>query len=125
MMMNNKPNLKKQSKIKDLEFVGDSLDNIKVMPRLVQQKIGYALHKVQCGETPKESKPLKGIAGVAEIIARFDTDTFRAVYIAEIKSTVYVLHAFKKKSKSGIKTPKSEINLVKQRLKKAYEESEK
>ena len=78
-MMNKKPNRKKQPKIKELEFAGDSLGNIKVMPRLVQQKIGFALHKVQCGETPKESKPLKGIAGVAEIISRFDTDTYRAV----------------------------------------------
>ena len=68
------------------------------------------------------AKPFRGVgAGVFEIRAEHRTDTYRAVYAVKIGERVYVLHCFQKKSKSGIKTPKEEINLIKRRLRMARE----
>ena len=69
-----------------------------------------------------DSKPLKGLgagANVLEIVSRGDGDTYRTVYTVQFRSAVYVLHAFQKKSKRGIETPKQEIDRVKRRLKTA------
>lgn len=85
------------------------------------QCLGYKLDAVQNGVKPVGAKPLKGFNGVSEITERLDTDTYRTVYIAKLKNAVYVLHCFQKKSKSGIKTPPKEINLIKERLRKAIE----
>jgi phage-related protein len=63
-------------------------------------------------------------AGVYEIVKRYDTDTYRAVYAVKIGETVYVLHAFQKKSKRGIKTPQADVDLIKQRYKDALEREE-
>jgi phage-related protein len=70
------------------------------------------------GETDPAAKPLKGFGGhsVMEIVTPFEGNTWRAVYTVRFRDTVYVLHAFQKKSKSGIATPKAEIDLIRQRL---------
>jgi phage-related protein len=69
-----------------------------------------------------EAKPFKGIgSGVYEIVKRYDTDTYRAVYAVEIGEKVYILQAFQKKSKQGIKTPQGDVDLIKQRYKDAQE----
>ena len=72
----------------------------------------------QQGDTDPAAKPLKGFGGVSvmEIVAPFDGNTWRAVYTVRFRGFVYVLHAFPKKSKSGIVTPKKDINLIYQRL---------
>jgi phage-related protein len=72
------------------------------------------------------AKPLKGFggAGVLEIVDDFDADTYRAVYTVRFVGAVYVLHAFQKKSKRGAATPKTELNLIEQRLKRAREDYE-
>jgi phage-related protein len=57
-----------------------------------------------------------GDAGVVEIIDDHRGDTFRAVYTARFASAVYVLHAFQKKSKAGIATPRTDIRVIEQRL---------
>lgn len=63
---------------------------------------------------------LKGIdGGVVELVEDFDGDTFRAVYTARFDAALYVLHCFKKKSKSGIKTPQVEIDLIRKRFRDA------
>ena len=110
--------------LKRLDFVGSSLDDLKDFPDEVKQDIGYALHEVQMGRKPVEAKPLKGFsgAGILEIIENFVGDTYRAVYTVKFAKIVYVLHCFQKKSKSGIKTPQHEIDLIKQRLKMAEED---
>lgn len=54
-----------------------------------------------------------------EIVKRYDTDTYRAVYAVKIGEKIYVLHAFQKKSKQGIKTPLADVDLIKQRYKDA------
>jgi len=107
--------------MKTLEWMGDSLDNLKGFPPGAARPIGYALYSVQCGEVPLNAKPLKGkgTSGVFEIVQPFDKETYRAVYIAKLKNAVYVLHCFQKKSKSGKKTPPRDTNLIKQRLKEA------
>jgi phage-related protein len=83
--------------------------------------MGFALYLAQTGEKHLAAKPLKGFggAGVLEVVEDHDGDTFRAVYTVKFASAVYVLHAFQKKSKSGIKTPQTDIDLIKQRLKLA------
>jgi phage-related protein len=63
-------------------------------------------------------------AGVLEIVDDFDGDTFRAVYTVRLAGAIYVLHAFQKKSKHGIATPKTELDLIERRLKQAREDYE-
>lgn len=66
------------------------------------------------------SKPLKGLgSGVLEVVSDHRGDTFRSVYTVRLAGRVFVLHAFQKKSKSGMATPKADVNLIKQRLKQA------
>ncbi len=78
----------------------------------------HALYVAQQGDTDPAAKPLKGFGGVnvMEIVAPFDGNTWRTVYTVRFRGFVYVLHAFQKKSKSGIATPKKDIDLIHQRL---------
>ena len=110
--------------VKKLDFIGSSQDDLREFPDEVKQDMGYALFEVQMGRKPVGAKPLKwfGGAGVLEIIEDFVGDTYRAVYTVKFVRVVYVLHCFQKKSKSGIKTPQHEIDLIKQRLKAAEED---
>ncbi len=105
--------------LKPIIFMGSSCKDLRRFPEAVCGKISYELYLVQGGEKPKAAKSLKGLPGVMELVERYATDTYRAVYIANIKGRVYVLHCFKKKSKRGIQTPKEDMNLVGQRLKEA------
>jgi phage-related protein len=81
-------------------------------------EIGQALYVAQAGGRDPAAKALKGFGGqsVLEIVASHDGDTWRTVYTVQIEDAIYVLHAFQKKSKSGIATPKKEIYLVRNRL---------
>lgn len=85
--------------------------------------MGYSLYLSQCGEKHPSAKPLKGFrgAGVLEVVEEFDGDTYRAIYTVKLAGVIYVLHAFQKKSKHGIATPKQDIELVEARLKRAKE----
>lgn len=108
---------------KPVEWVGSSLEDLKEFPEDVKQVIGYALYLAQCGEKHSSAKPLKGFkgSGVLEVVDDFDGDTYRAVYTVKLADVVYVLHAFQKKSKQGIATPKQDIELIEARLKRAKE----
>jgi len=83
--------------------------------------MGYALYQAQLGLKFTSAKPLSGFGGasVLEIVDDFQTDTFRAVYTVRFSEVVYVLHAFQKKSKKGIGTPKADLDLIRRRLKLA------
>jgi phage-related protein len=85
--------------------------------------MGFALYRSQLGKKHPDAKPLKGFkgAGVLEIVEDFDGDTYRAIYTVKFEGIVYVLHAFQKKSKHGISTPKQDIDLIEARLKRAKE----
>jgi len=84
---------------------------------------GYALYLTQTGSRHLHTKPMRGFggAGVLEIAEDFDGDTYRAIYTVKFKEAIYVLHAFQKKSKKGIATPKREMEIVQQRFKAAAE----
>jgi phage-related protein len=89
----------------------------------VRGSIGHALHQAQCGDEPDSAKALKGFGGrgVLEIVEDFDGNTYRAAYTVRFAGVIYVLHAFQKKSKKGIATPKQTIELIKSRLRTAEE----
>jgi phage-related protein len=102
-------------------FVGSSRSDLSEMPDVVKVRFGHGLHLVQQGREPSSAKALKGFGGrgVLELIEDHDGNTYRAVYTVRFAEAVYVLHAFQKKSKSGIATPKHVMNLVASRLKDA------
>ena len=112
--------------LKPLLWMGSTLGDLKACPSSVKQRIGYALELSQKGEKHDSAKPLKGFkgAGVLEIVSDFESDTWRAVYTVKIKQAIYVLHVFQKKSKSGIATPKRDLDLIHQRLKLALAHAE-
>jgi phage-related protein len=107
---------------KPLIWMGDSLETLQAFPEHVKDELGFALFEAQTGKKHVKAKPLTGFgAGVLEVVSDRRGDTFRAVYTVRLAGRVYVLHAFQKKSKTGIATPKAEIELVKSRLKRAIE----
>ena len=86
----------------------------------MQEECGFAPVLAQTGQHPPSATVLKGLgSGMVELVENFDGDTFRTVYTVRFEKAVYVLHAFKKKSKQGIKTPQSDIELIKRRIRDA------
>ena len=101
-----------------LYWEGSARKDFKAFPVPVQKDLGVALFVVQLGGTPASAKQWKGLgSGVYELVADHRGDTFRAVYMVRIDDAVHVLHAFQKKSKSGIATPRSDVELIEKRLK--------
>lgn len=113
--------------MKPVEWIGSSLEDLREFPEEVQQVVGFALYRAQLGKKHPDSKPLKGFkgAGVLEVVENFDGDTYRAIYTVKFEGVVYVLHAFQKKSKRGIATPKQDLSLIEARLKRAKAHYEK
>jgi|SRR5437773_8079586 len=111
---------------KPLFWIGSSLDDLRGFPVDVRRVMGFALHFAQSGGKHVDAKPLKGFAGagVLEIVEEHSGDTSRGVYTVRFEEAVQVLHAFQKKSKQGIETPKKEIDLLRDRLKRAGEHYE-
>jgi phage-related protein len=107
--------------VRPVFWVGSSRRDLRAMPQEVRRDIGQALYTAQQGMTDPVAKPLKGFGGarVMEIVERYRTDAYRAVYTAHFENAVYVLHVFQKKSKSGIATPKHEIELIRRRFAEA------
>lgn len=106
-------------KIRPAVFVGSSQKDLRAFPSAVRSEIGQSLFEAQLGEHPGNAKPLKGLGGVLEIRDNFDGDTYRAVYTVRFEGILYVLHAFQKKSTSGIATPQRHMDLIRQRLRDA------
>jgi len=98
--------------------MGSSRADLKTLPEPVQSNVGYALFAAQRGEEYRSVKSLQGFGGrgVLEIVVPHDGDAYRMVYTVRFKDSIYVLHAFQKKSTRGIGTPKREIDLVRRRL---------
>ena len=106
--------------LKPLQWTGSSKGDLKRFPAPVQDRIGFALYQAQAGHRHRDAKRLKGFgSGVLEVVARHGGDSYRAVYTVRFESAVYVLHAFQKKAKRGIATPKRELALVRRRLRAA------
>jgi phage-related protein len=112
---------------KDLKFIGSSRKNLKELPEEVQDVFGSALLDAQYGEVPEGARAFgEGLpAQVMKIAEDYDRATYRAAYTVAFPECVYVLHVFKKKSTSGIGTPKPDKDLVMERFRSArlhYEE---
>jgi phage-related protein len=115
----------KRADEKPLHWVGSSKKDFLVFPEEVVDNIGYALGAVQHGGHPPSAKPWKGLGpGVHEIVENDASGTFRAVYTVRFRKAVYVLHAFQKKSPSGVRTARTDIELIEERLKSAKEDYE-
>ena len=94
---------------KQIEWIGSTLEEVRAMPVSVRRSFGYTLFALQLREQPVgDIKRLEGIPGVFEIKKNFG-DAFRLVYCVTFEDTVYVLHAFKKKTR---KTAKHELALA-------------
>lgn len=105
-------------KRKLLYWEGSSKKDFKEFPVSVQKDMGVALFVVQLGRTSGSAKLWKGLgSGVYELAEDHRGDTFRAVYTVRVGDAVHVLHAFQKKSKSGIATPQPDVELIEKRLK--------
>ena len=115
--------LGKGETLKPLVWVRGSKNDLKKFPRIAQSHIGFALKVAQTGGKHLDAKPMRGFGGasVIEIVEDYDGNTYRAVYTARFADAIYVLHAFQKKSKSGIATPKREIDLIEERFRRARE----
>jgi phage-related protein len=107
-----------QPKRRPLFWEGSAKSDFKLFPVPVQKDMGVALFVVQLGGTPPSTKPWKGLgSGIYELIEDHRGDTYRAIYTVRIADCVHVLHAFQKKSKTGIKTPQQDVKLIESRLK--------
>ena len=111
-----------EPKPKPVIFVGSAREDLRQFPEDVLTEFGYGIFVAQEGGKAPKAKPLKGIvpgAGVLEIVEDFDRNTYLVVYTVKFSDAVYVLHAFQKKSKQGIKTPRREIDLIRARFAEA------
>jgi len=108
---------------KPLHWVGSAKKDLLRFPGEVVDNIGYAV--VQFGGHPPSAKPWKGHGpGIHEIVESDESGTFRAVYAARFRKAVYVLHAFQKRSPSGVRTARTDIERIGKRLKAAQEDYE-
>ena len=110
---------------KPLYWVGSSKRDFLTFPEAVRSNMGYALGLAQLGSKHPRAKPWKGKGpGVFEIVESHDGDAFRALYTVRFEGAVYVLHAFQKKSPSGIRTATGDVELVRERLRRARQDHE-
>jgi phage-related protein len=108
-------------KLKPVEWIGSSLDDLRDFPEDVRRVMGFAINDAQNGEEHPDAKALKGFGGrsVLEVVDDYDGDTYRGVYTVRFAGVIYILHCLQKKSKKGSETPKHDIEVIKARLKSA------
>jgi len=108
--------------LRPVVWLGDSKQKLRDFPEGAQKLLGDELQLIQFGGMPKDAKPFKGVgSGVLEIALRYASDAYRVVLALQIGTRIYVLHAFQKKSKKGIETPKRDVDLIKKRYTEAQE----
>ena len=109
------------NKEKPLEWIASSHKDLMALPSDVRRRFGYALSLAQIGDQDDAAKVLKGFGGtgVLEVVEDDAGGTYRAVYTVKFAEAVFVLHCFQKKSKRGIATPKSDMDIIRARLKVA------
>lgn len=111
-------------------WVGSAKKDYAEFPAKVQDDFGYRLYRVQTGDSvfpparPLNKGALKGL-GIYELAEDYEGDTYRAVYTLKLDGIVYVLHAFKKKSRSGIATPEHDIQVIRSRYQAAVQAHQK
>ena len=103
---------------KPISWIKGALKDYQKFPKGAQLEIRRALTVAAEGAKAENAKPLKGLgAGILEIALKYRSDAYRVVYALKIGEAIWVIHAFQKKSKAGIKTPKQEVDLIKKRIK--------
>jgi phage-related protein len=109
------------NKEKTLEWIASSYKDLMALPSDVRRRFGYALSLAQMGDQDDAAKVLKGFggAGMLEVVEDDAGGTYRAVYTVKYAEAVFVLHCFQKKSKRGIATLKSDMDIIRARLKVA------
>jgi phage-related protein len=105
--------------MKEIEWIGSSLDDLREFPDDVKDVMGFALHQAQIGRKSPRAKPFRGFGGasVLEIVDDYDGDTYRAVYAVKFEEAIYALHCSQKRSAHGIKTSKQDIETIERRYK--------
>ncbi len=110
---------------KPLRWVASTKLDLLAFPRQVVSEVGHSLGLAQVGQKYAKAKPWKGEGpGVFEVVVSFDGDAYRAVYTVRFERAVYALHAFQKKSPSGIRTDARDIAMVSSRLRQARDDYE-
>jgi phage-related protein len=108
-----------------LVWVGTAKHDFMEFPHAVKSEMGNALGVAQFGGKHPSAKPWKGEGpGVLEIVEDFDGNAYRAIYAVRFGKAVYVLHAFQKKSRTGIRTDRRDVDMIARRLKAAREDYE-
>ena len=112
-----------EKKVKALFWIASSKKDLMDFPVDVRKEMGHALYIAQKGGKDKKAKPLKGFKGatILEIVESDGNGTYRNMYSVQFEEIVYVLHAFQKKSKTGIKTTKQDVDLLEKRLQAAQQ----
>lgn len=105
-----------------INWIKPARKDFETFPPAAQMELARALTVVARGGAPDIAKPLTGLgSGIMELALRHRGDAFRVVYAVQLQDGVWVLHAFQKKSKRGIATPKQDIDLIRERLKRLKE----
>ena len=108
-----------RTRTRPIGWIPGALKTYRRFPEAVRDRVNTALTIAAEGGNADIAKPLKGLgAGVMQVAVRHRTNAWRVVYVTEIAKKLWVLHAFQKKSKTGIQTPKSEIDLIRARLRR-------
>ena len=106
-----------------ISWLKGALRDYQAFPAAAQAVAEDALTQIAEGGTPDVAKPLTGLGGgVWELAIKARGDACRVVYALQLGDAIWIVHAFQKKSKSGIATPKHEIDLVRERLKRLKEQ---
>jgi phage-related protein len=109
-------------KLRPVIWLGDARKNILEFPEDARKLIGDELQLIQYGAMPKDAKIFKGVgSGVISIALKYGKEAYRCIQAVQLGETIYVLHAFQKKAKKGIATPKQDVDLIKKRYKEAEE----
>jgi len=109
-------------KTRPISWIKAARKDFEGFPMPVQTEANRVLTVAAEGRKADNVKPLRGFdSGIMEIVLRHRGDAFRVIYAVQIDEDLWVIHAFQKKSKEGIKTPKYEIDLVHERLKRLKE----
>jgi len=111
-----------QPLVRSVVWVASSKHDLSTLPREVKGSFGFRLYELQQGKTPLDIKPLPQFgSGVYELRESFDRNAYQMMYVVNLRKALYVLHAFMKKSKSGIGLPKPDADLIAVRLRRARE----
>jgi phage-related protein len=111
-----------QPLVRPVVWIAGSKDDLSTLPSEVKGSFGFRLYELQQGKSPLDIKPLSQFGpGVYELRESFDRNAYRMMYVVNLRKAIYVLHAFMKKSKSGIGLPKPDAELIAIRLRRARE----